>query len=407
MIFDKNRTRARELERKDPVRYAVRIAELHSSPEWWIRYWDRHGKPHDEKCPAEFQSQQLAERYYSRVTTGIDDSTHTMPMQRKTTLADMCAFFIEQKQKKMERRGKVGGYFAAKTLCKHIAAMIGPWTFDECRANPMKLQEHLDSLPELKPEWAPKTRWNYHKELRAVFSLWIKKNLLSVPNPMNAIDEPDPQTRVIDYVPTHEDYEAIVATGLVEGVRPDALRLIGAVRYSGLRINEILRLSVADCVLDPTDSGLPYVWVVISKQRREARTPLPIRRELTELLREQIAGRTEGRVWPWCNPPYKLLDVWETDEHGECRVKGSLYKLAGVKVPRPFHDFRKTVKMELQRKHLDKSVRKRMQGHKTDAMDDYYSWFQREDLEAAVADTYEGYRDQTVTRKGNGDPELA
>lgn len=218
MVFDKNKRRARELERKDPERYSARIKKLKQSPQWWIRYYDKCGRAHDEKCPPEYQSEMLAQRYYSRVTTGIDDKTHLIPEVRKNTIETMCNFYLERKRRAAERKGKLGGLRASETLCRAIVRHIGKITFDDCRQNPVILEDHIYNLPRLRPNWSSKTIWNYFKVLKAVFNLWIKKQLLNVPNPMDAVDEPDPQTKVMNYVPTHADYEQIIFTAITEGL---------------------------------------------------------------------------------------------------------------------------------------------------------------------------------------------
>lgn len=377
MFFDKNESRARALEKKDPVKYRDKIQQLRSKQYWFIRYWVK-GKPHDEKCPPEYQSRSGAMDYYKIVAGKTVTKTHLIPCLRKTTIADMCVFFLEYREKKAKRSGKKGGYAAAKSICKHLSHDIGKYTFERCRENPGILQDWIDDLPETHPGWSSKTIWNVYKELKAVFSVWIKKRLLQVPNPMNAVEEPDPLIKVIDYVPSQEDYNRIITTGAAMGIRPDVLRLIGAVRYTGFRIGEVLQWKCEYCILNPNDGGLPYIWVEISKQHRKTRVPRPIRSELVSILREQIGTRTEGPVWLWKNPPYKLL-----------RINGEyLYKKAGVRVPRPFHDFRKTVKLELRRVLFDSKKAREYQGHKTESMDDYYTWFQREDLEEAVRYSY-------------------
>ncbi|NLD92184.1 MAG: phage integrase family protein [Fibrobacter sp.] len=394
MIFDKNEKRARELELKDPVKNREKILEYRSKSNWFIRYWVK-GIPHDERCPEKYQTASGAEQYYKIVAGKAESGDHLIPVIRKTTIVDMVDFFLIYRKKKVDRAGKNGGYSSAKTICLHIANDIGKLTFDQCRENPQRLQDYIDNLPVIHPGWSPKYCWNIVKELKAIFSTWINKKLLSIPNPMNAIDEPLPDTRVIQYVPTQEDYEKIITTGLKERVRLDVLRLIGAVRYTGFRVGEILQWRCEDCVLKPTDGGLPYIWVEISKQRHKTRVPRPIRSELVPILQEQINGRSEGPVWPWKTPPYKLLDIYEWGDHNgrngypeRLKFKGTLYQVAGVEVPRPFHDFRKTVKLELKRLLGDSKKARDYQGHKSESMDDWYTWYQREDLEEAVKESY-------------------
>lgn len=154
--------------------------------------------------------------------------------------------------------------------------------------------------------------------------------------------------------------------------------------------------------LEPDDERLPYVWTEILKQNRKAEIPLPVRREVADILKQQIGQRKCGPVWPWKNPPYRLLQIWEhSGRNGRngrperVRYKGTLYKVAGLSHLRPFHDYRKTVKLELKRSGLDRAIIKQLQGHKSDYADDWYTWFQGEDMEAGVKDSYLKDRDQT------------
>ena len=99
-------------------------------------------------------------------------------------------------------------------------------------------------------------------------------------------------------------------------------------------------------------------------------------------------------VWPWRNPPYKLLKV-KTPEG----TLVSIEKLAGINM-RPFHDWRKTVKLEVKRKIKDPKLAKAFQAHRTESSDDYYTFYQREDLEKAVSNSYGGTNGVTKKEKG-------
>jgi integrase len=198
---------------------------------------------------------------------------------------------------------------------------------------------------------------------------------------MNALNCLDPLIRVMDYVPTEQDFDKILVKCFTEGIRLDVIVLKIAVRYAGLRIKEILNLKVTDCILVPAE-GLPYVWVNVLKQGRVVRVALPLHAKAAAALKEQIGNLTGGPVWPWQNPPYKLSMV----KHGRGKLV-SIGKLAGVPI-RPYHDWRKRVKLVVKRKLKDNKLAKAFQGHRTDSADDYYTFFQREDLEAAVADSH-------------------
>lgn len=77
MIFDKNIKRLKELEKAhtaetDPIkkdRIQVKIEKLRlKGAEWWIRFKDLSGMPHDEKVPATYRGKSGAEAYfYNRV----------------------------------------------------------------------------------------------------------------------------------------------------------------------------------------------------------------------------------------------------------------------------------------------------------------------------------------------------
>jgi integrase len=349
MIFDKNAKRIRELLKKDPEKYSIRIKELQSHKDWYVQIYSNDRKLHAFKCPPEYQSELGAKKYEAVMISGQERGESIITS--KNHISDLCDFYLEDKLRKAKRLNKFGGYNSSKTICKHIKDQIGNFTFQSCLKNPTLLQYHINNLSKNYSKWQSKTIWNYYKILKAIFNFWIEKKLLTVRNPMDAVDEPPPDTNIIDYVPTQEDYERIIATALTESIDINAIRLIGAARYSGLRINEILNWKVEDIVLNPSE-GIPYFWANISKQRSRTRKAIPMVRQLYDILKDQIGLKTEGSIWPWKNPPYKLL-----------RIKGiSLYKIAGVDVPRPFHDFRKTVKMGLKRSGMSKEITKGMQG---------------------------------------------
>lgn len=394
MIFDKNRYRIAELTRRNPDKYADRIRKLISKgPEWWIKYRDAVGRRHEQKCPPEFQGVTGAQKYYNRIVAKIEEGIITPSIGFKTDLKTMVEFYLIPKRRKAQIAGKSGGLPASETYARHIVDMIGKLTLARCIRQPNVLQNHIDDLARIRPHWASKTKWNYCKILHAVFQLWIKKNLLNIPNPMDGVDIPDPDVRIMEYVPTQADYNAIIMTSYTEGCCQSLINLIGAARYSGLRINEILAWQVSDIVLFPQDGGLPYFWVDVSKQKRKTRVAVPMVSQLRDILINQIGDRNAGYVWPWKNPPYKLFQVGNKQ----------LYELAGVQVPRPFHDFRKTFKMELKRQGLSKDVTKSIMGHATDAMDDWYTHFGRSDLESAVKHTYGR---QAVAKNNNGESDF-
>ena len=109
MLFDKNMRRIQELERKldagkhEPDKIKSRIALLKSrGPEYWIRFWDKFGKPHDEKCPDDFQSFDGAKKYYKIVAGKSETSEHIMPGIRNTSVKEMVDFFLSHRKRKVD-----------------------------------------------------------------------------------------------------------------------------------------------------------------------------------------------------------------------------------------------------------------------------------------------------------------
>jgi integrase len=400
MIFDKNESRIKELTRKDARKYSERIAELtERGPEWWVMYYDSTSKRHAEKCPEEFQkSRKLAQVFERQVLTSIDKGEHIVKEFRVVTIADLCDFYITDKMKKSERTGQRGGLSAAKTMAGAIKRHLGHYSFDALCKKPEILVALFDDFPE--KSWSQKTIWNFYVVLRRVINLWIDKKLLTCRNPLDAVDTPPQNIRVMDYVPTQADYDSIIMACITEGLPQSAINLIGAVRYTGLRIREVLGWQAEDFCLYPDDGSTPYFKTKILKQGRSCQITIPMRKELWEIIKNQLGERTGGPVWQWKNPPYGLFEIRQEDG----KIK-RLYDIAGVQVERPFHDFRKTFKMELKRQGLSKEITKNIMGHASDSMDDYYSHFSRVDLESAVAQSWvkPPISNQNSNQKKNGD----
>jgi len=187
MIFDYNEKKAKELEKRDPLRHAAKIAELRASPRWYVRYW-QDGVPHDEPCPPDYQvSKEKAEDYEKIVNGRIASESWVGIPVRSATISMMCDYYLAKKAERYARKEKDGGQASAKTHCKYIkAGRIGRVTFGECAADPDVLGRYVDNLHRTYPEWSQKYIWNHAKILRAVFSMWVKKRLLDCKNPTDA-----------------------------------------------------------------------------------------------------------------------------------------------------------------------------------------------------------------------------
>ncbi len=384
MIFDKNKKRIKELARKDSVKYTARIHDLQSrGPEWWIQYYDSSRKLRAEKCPPEYQSSRGAKKFESiriaEIAKGVHDSKDVKHV-RLSTVAD--AYL----QEKMLGRS---GESAAKTMVKHIRRLIGNWWLDNIDEQPSILVDHFRNFPE--KSWSDKYRWNYFITLRAAINHWIRFRRLSMLNPC-ALVRIEPNVKVLDYVPTQEDFEKIIAHSFIVGL-PDWIRnLLTVVFETGLRINEVMGQKKEDVCLEP-ENGLPYIWIWESKQKRRIRSAIPITAKAAEAYGSQLNAMLGIDLWPVKNPPYSRFLIKQED--GTFKT---LFQLAGVNF-RPFHDYRKTAKLRFKLAG-GRDVAKSMLGHRTDSMDDYYTHFRRQDLEKAVAHTWNHDQNHDQNKKG-------
>jgi integrase len=365
MIFDKNKKRLNELYAKGTDGHAARLATLQAAgPEWWIQYYDPSRRLRAERCPDKYQTESGARKYYMLKVSEMERGAYNLKDVARVTMAQIVDAYLDEKM--MGR----GGERSARTLGKHVKSMIGVWRLESIDRNPALIVKHLKAgLP---ATWSQKYRWNYFLLVRAAINHWIRFRRLTMHNPCQLV-EMDPGTRVMDYVPTRADLDRIITQSIVVGL-PDWIRNLFTVSfYTGRRIGEIMRLRVEDVVLAPAD-GLPYVWFVALKQRRQMRKPKPITREAAAALAAQIGPRTAGDVWPCKTPPYKLL-----------RDSG-LREAAGW-AHRWFHDNRKAAAMVF-RQMGGREVAKGMLDHQTDRMSEWYTHWQREGLESAVAASY-------------------
>ena len=384
MIFDKNVYRITELSRKlaetvdttEQARIEKQIQKLgKADPCYFVRYRNPLGRRVSERVPDQYRGQRGAEKYEANKISEVDTGGYSDKDDRKAAIEVVCNFYLEKKMKFKK------SYSSAKTLCNHIIRHMGLATLEVLDRNPGILVDHFNDFPE---DWAPKYIWNYRLALRAAISFWIKMKRLHLANPMDLV-ELDPGTKVMDYVPTRQDFDAIIVTSLTLGL-PDIVRHIyTAVYETGLRIGEILGWRIEEMDLRPPafdDLGhpvhIPFFSTEISKQGRFVKIQIPMSRQLHSALLSQIGDRTYGEVFPIDQRSlYTLL------------LEAELIKLAKVPFTRPFHDFRKTVKHRLKiEQGLSKDISKGFMGHATDAMDDYYTHFHMFDLWAAVAGSW-------------------
>lgn len=367
MIFDKNVVRIKELS-KFPEKNKERIDELNKrGPEYWVRY-QVDGKRINEKVPQEYQSKIGARKYEAKKIYEAHENSHLTKSTYHVKISEIVDTYISEKM-----HGK-SSLKSAQTICNHIKSFIGEIHLDTIDKNPKILINHFKEFPE--KSWSQKYKYNYFLCLRAAINYWIKFRRLRILNPCNVV-QVDEGTKVLDYVPTPIDLDKILVASFEVGL-PNWVRRLFIVTYeTGLRINEVMKLQKSDIELNPK-TGLPYIKVWVSKQKRKMQKARPISFKCAEALREQFAEMPNEMVWPYKNPPYKLIK------------KSGLREESGYS-ERWFHDFRKTAKLNF-REHGGKEIAKEMLGHKTDAMDDYYTHYQRKNLEIAVKKSYKGHQ---------------
>jgi integrase len=380
MIFDKNLERIKELERKlaaggDSAKLKARIQSYRDAgPEWWVKFYLRDGRARKEKCPPWYQTKLKAKQFECLKRAEVQTGNNVPSEVNQVKLSDVLEAYLSEKM-----AGKSGAA-SAKTMVGHICRHIGKLTLQQIDRNPRILVEHFRKFPET--QWSQKYIYNYFLTLRASINHWIRFNRLRMQNPCNLV-EISPGVRVMDYVPTPEDYQRILAASYVVGAPDDIRNLFTAVWETGLRINEVLSWQCEDLHLEQPDIGLPYYDTKISKQGRAMRKQIPMTKELWIAMRAQIGIRENGQVWPWTSAPYDITRA--------------VLKEAGLSHMRPFHDFRKSAKVRFMA--FGREAAKAMQGHATDSMNDYYLHFQRQDLESVVRGTWGDHQSPNSPQK--------
>jgi integrase len=385
MIFDKNKYRIAELQRLfgktndelERKRIQSQMDEYgRLPPEYYVRYRDPLGKWPSVKVPDQYRGIHGARRFETIKLDEVKKGTHDTKDARKAKVRDVTAFYLEKKMRYKR------SYSSAKTLCNHIDRHMGDALLETIDRNPQIIVDHFNDFPE---DWQPKYIWNYYACLRAGINYWIKMKRLHMANPLDLV-EIEQGTNINEYVPTQSDFEAIYMTSLTLGL-PDYVRgLYVSVYETGLRIGEILGWRVEEMDLRPPEFeregrpvSLPYFSTEISKQGKLVKVKIPMSRPLFQTLVAYIGDRKYGRVW----------DGVEQSKLYHLLRDSKLLKEAGVPFTRPFHDFRKTVKHRLKiEKGLGREISKGFMGHKTDAMDDYYTHLKIFDLWSAVEDSW-------------------
>lgn len=276
----------------------------------------------------------------------------------KSSVDHICHVYLE------ERLKNEGTINSARTIIKHIRRHLGNATLEILHERPHILVQFFRDFPE--PKWSPKYIYNYRLTLRAAISYYTKSRNLNINNPMNVVFL-DPQTAIREQVPTPHDYAALLAKA--EDTAPTYIRrLLVAAWETGLRKGEILNWDWSG--MDMTFlNGLPAYTVWISKQKRRMARQIPMTRELYEMLYEAWCeqGRpTKGWVWPVLTPPNRILR--------------RVFRAAGCK-HLTIHDFRKSYKTMRKAEGWTSEITMAVQGHATNSMDNYYTIFQRKNLE--------------------------
>lgn len=265
-------------------------------------------------------------------------------------------------------------YKSALSYCKRIDEYLGTASLKAFDENPGILVRFFQNFPD--ESFSPKSIWNFRLTLKAAINHWIKMRRLHMKNPVDIV-ELDPGTNVREYVPSEDEYIHLLNTASEMGLPEYIQWLFIAVWESGLRIGEVLLWKWENIDLDPKD-GYPSLRITITKQKRQTIRTVPMSRNLWEMLKAIPGQHEHGPVFPVQSPPHRLL------------TRHQLMAKAGLGHLRPFHDFRKSWKTRMKAKGYSSEKTKAFQGHATDSMDQYYTIFQKADLEDMVRDTWEG-----------------
>lgn len=404
MIFDKNRKRIEELQKKDPVKYSARLVELESrGTEWWIRFKDPTGKPRDEKCPDDYQSENGAKMYYIERKKEVESCEYMPASHTNVKVSKILDYFRETKNNSSDTR----------TIHKELNRRFGYLNFQKIISEPLTIKKLTELMfSELSSQ---KYAWNHWIKLRAAFQNWIDLHNLNgrISNPCRMVEKLlklEAGTNVREVCPTHEEFDKILMTCYQEGVSQIVIDLQEAVWESGLRIGEILKWRCEDMNLDLKldEQGniieIPYFVTVISKQKRKTRVQIPMTSRLCDILKRVVSGRETGAVWPVSTPPYKHFNIIKLDDKGK-EYTTTIFELAGLGHFRPFHDYRKSKKSNLKLQGYTSEYTKYLQGHATDSMDAYYTKFQRMDVQKVYIEEYRKIdcvtKDVTKNEKGD------
>lgn len=378
LFFDKNEERIAELSRLlasgkgDPVSIQARIDRYRErGPEWWAVYRDDRGIRRREKPPE--NTAEAAELLAKSRQVEVSRNEYNPPDKLDVRLSTILAFFREYKNNSRDTR-QIHGKIEEKIGNKTLKVMVKDRTL---------LVDHFRRFPY--PDWSDKTVWNYYVKLKAALGLWIKFHQLAVANPADIVPMVTglaPNTQVREETPTVDHYNALMVA-CIEAEAPDELMdLFSVVRFSGLRVSEVLSWRIEDLHLEPKrdEDGnvteVPYFSTIILKQRRQRRIQVPMSVDLWRVLKRLAGDRLAGPLWRWRTTPYKLI-----------RELGIMER-AGMKDFRPFHDWRKSFKTELKAAGYSSEYTKYLQGHATDSMDNYYTQFKRHHVQGAYLDGY-------------------
>lgn len=386
MLFDKNKYRLKELERRiekgngNPDKIRNLIESVRQKPNWWVKYTDRFGKVRFLKVPERISAKRELERFERKVRVDSNEGTLQHSDKIKARLSDILDYYLNEKAKKSK------SYSAAKTLCNHLKQHLGYLRLSVLNDDPEPLHAHFQNFPER--DWSMKYRYNSFIILRAAINYWLKKNRILMFNPAKSV-ELDRGTNVREYAPSIAEYQHVleVAMDKKNGFEDFTPRLLIARWETGLRIGEIIQWKWEEIDLEHAPQGeLPYFTTYITKQRRTTKKQIPMSFPLWKMLKAIPGQHETGFVFkrpsgvPFSAPPFEEFT----------RLK----KVA--EITWEFHDFRKSRKTALKSAGFSKELTKAFQGHATDSMDEYYTVFGRYELEPLVKDSWKEF-DEKVT----------
>jgi integrase len=319
-------------------------------PRWEARWTLPDGKTERTKT---FKTKTAAAAYEAEQRGQVTRREHHDPVDLRATLAKVLDFYLAEK---MTRDGKPrGSYKNARAHRNNILAVWGDrFTLEALDRDP---ETHIGRLKRELTRRFPGGHWNNKVTLRAAIAYWTRRKRLRILNPVDAVDWAKPDNTRKQRI-SFDAHRAIVAAGsrLQPAWLPHFLEMGWE---TGWRSGEIQDWQAERFDFKVRGEDFPRVKTMIEKQGKAE--PVyevkPISWRAAELVREVLAGRTHGPLWPLKRT---MTDRWVRKAFEE----------AGYGHLR-FHDYRRSMKKRMEDSGVSRASGASYTGHSEEMHDEY------------------------------------